>query len=133
LARQKRSDLQDFGDCVQSSQIGPHLVQPLRARPAAITLKISAHRLNMVDPLPTPIIRRQAALREWSFSAKCHLEYGPAPISGEQPHFMQIQTHGQCLADVRFEAHFGLTSDIAWSIEAYRLHTTPGVFAKKVA
>jgi hypothetical protein len=46
---------------------------------------------------------------------------------------MQIQTHGQCLADVRFEAHFGLTSDIAWSIEAYRLHTTPGVFAKKVA
>ena len=31
------SDLQDFGD-IQSSQIGPHLVQPLRASPTAITL-----------------------------------------------------------------------------------------------
>jgi hypothetical protein len=33
----KRSDLQAFGDCSQSSQIGPHLVQPLRRRPSAIT------------------------------------------------------------------------------------------------
>jgi hypothetical protein len=27
----------------------------LRARPIATTLKISANRLNMVDPLPTPL------------------------------------------------------------------------------
>jgi hypothetical protein len=46
--------LQDFGDCTQSSQIGPHLVQPLRARPIATTLKINANRLNMADPLPAP-------------------------------------------------------------------------------
>jgi hypothetical protein len=38
--------LQDFGS--QSSQIGPHLVQPLSRRPIAITLKISANRLNIV-------------------------------------------------------------------------------------
>jgi hypothetical protein len=51
----KRSALQDFGDCTQSSQIGPHLVQPLRARPSAITLKISINRLNMAALLPTPL------------------------------------------------------------------------------
>src|SRR6202011_2931489 len=51
----KRSDLQDFGDCTQSSQIGPHLVQPLRARPSAITLKNSINRLNMAALLPTPL------------------------------------------------------------------------------
>src|SRR5260370_3227504 len=54
-SRHNRSDLQDFGDCIQSSQIGPHLVQPLRARPIATTLKISTHRRNMVDLLPTPL------------------------------------------------------------------------------
>ena len=47
-----RSDLQDFGDCSQSSQIGPHLVQPLSARPMATTPKINANRLNMIAPLP---------------------------------------------------------------------------------
>jgi hypothetical protein len=50
--------LQDFGDCTQSSQIGPHLVQPLRARPMATTLKINAKRLNMADPLPASLIIR---------------------------------------------------------------------------
>jgi hypothetical protein len=35
-------------------QIGPHLVQPSRARPMPITLKISANRVNMVDPLAAP-------------------------------------------------------------------------------
>jgi hypothetical protein len=35
-------------------QIEPHLVQPLRARPTATTLKISANRVNMVDLLPAP-------------------------------------------------------------------------------
>jgi hypothetical protein len=38
--------LQDFGS--QSSQIGPHLVQPFNSRPMAITLKINANRLNIV-------------------------------------------------------------------------------------
>jgi hypothetical protein len=42
--------LQDFGS--QSSQIGPHLVQPFNSRPMAITLKINANRLNIVHPLP---------------------------------------------------------------------------------
>ena len=48
-ARYKWSDLQDFGS--QSSQIGPHLVQPFSRRPMAITLKISANRRNIVHPL----------------------------------------------------------------------------------
>jgi uncharacterized protein (TIGR00369 family) len=39
--------------CIQSSQIGPHLVQPLSARPSATTLKISTNRLNMVELFPT--------------------------------------------------------------------------------
>jgi hypothetical protein len=47
--------LQDFGECSQSSQIGPHLVQPLSAAPMAITLKISIKRLNIVDLFPTPL------------------------------------------------------------------------------
>jgi hypothetical protein len=38
--------LQDFGS--QSSQIGPHLVQPFSSRPMAITLKINAKRLNII-------------------------------------------------------------------------------------
>jgi hypothetical protein len=50
--RYSRSDLQDFGDCIQSSQIGPHLVQPLTAIPMAITPRITIHRLSMADPLP---------------------------------------------------------------------------------
>src|SRR5258708_32696244 len=59
--RQSRSDLQDFGDCIQSSQIGPHLVQPLRARPMATTPKISANRLNMADLFPMERIIRPRA------------------------------------------------------------------------
>jgi hypothetical protein len=39
--------LQDFGDCSQSSQIGPHLVQPFRTRPTAITPKTIANRLTI--------------------------------------------------------------------------------------
>jgi hypothetical protein len=46
--------LQDFGDCIQSSQIGPHLVQPFKARPIAIMLKISTNRLDMAAPFPQP-------------------------------------------------------------------------------
>jgi hypothetical protein len=42
-----RSDLQDFGACVQSSQIGPHLVQPSSASPMAIRLDISSNRRSM--------------------------------------------------------------------------------------
>jgi len=73
--RQSRSDLQDLGDCVQSSQIGPHLVQPLRARPSAITLKIHINRLNMAAAPPTLIIRPQVghfqATPRVSISTKC--------------------------------------------------------------
>jgi hypothetical protein len=59
--------LQDFGDCNQSSQIGPHLVQPLRRRLMAKTPKISANRLNMIYVLPPtrPIIRSKV----WHFQA----------------------------------------------------------------
>jgi hypothetical protein len=47
--------LQDFGECIQSSQIGPHLVQPLRAIAMATTLKIIANRLNMVSLPALPL------------------------------------------------------------------------------
>jgi hypothetical protein len=46
--------LHDFGDLRRIVQIGPHLVQRLRARPMPTTLKISANRVNMADPLPAP-------------------------------------------------------------------------------
>src|SRR5258708_38689598 len=91
--RQSRSDLQDFGDCIQSSQIGPHLVQPLRARPIATTLKISTHRRNMVDLLPTPLSYGPKSgifkPRDASLSAQCTLEYPSTPIRVEEPIFMQ--------------------------------------------
>jgi hypothetical protein len=52
--------LQDFGS--QSSQIGPHLVQPLSRRPIAITLKISANRLNIIhDSTPRDYTARSRA------------------------------------------------------------------------
>src|SRR6476660_2865685 len=44
---QNRSDLQDLGDCTQSSQIGPHLVQPLSARPIETTLTSRTDRRDM--------------------------------------------------------------------------------------
>ncbi|WP_212462848.1 hypothetical protein, partial [Bradyrhizobium manausense] len=47
---QERSDLQDFGDCIQSSQIGPHLVQPLSARPNAPRQKTKTIRRNITHP-----------------------------------------------------------------------------------
>jgi hypothetical protein len=50
---QLRSDLQDFGACVQSSQIGPHLVQPFSASPKAITPDIN-NRRSIIDPVPAP-------------------------------------------------------------------------------
>src|SRR3954451_24468691 len=68
-AAQKRSDLQDFGDCIQSSQIGPHLVQPLRARPMATTLKISTNRLNMTHTY-SPQIYHKASSQAFSSRAK---------------------------------------------------------------
>ncbi|OJY09606.1 MAG: hypothetical protein BGP05_17565 [Rhizobiales bacterium 62-47] len=39
-------DRQDFGAC-QSSQIGPHLVQPLRTSPRTIKPKTIANRLDI--------------------------------------------------------------------------------------
>ncbi len=71
-SRYNRSDLQDLGDCVQSSQIGPHLVQPLRARPSAITLKISANRLNMAALLPTPL---SYGLKSGIFKPRCECPF----------------------------------------------------------
>jgi len=50
--RYRLSDLQDFGDCTQSSQIGPHLVQPLSASPTAITLPSIINLRNMDVPIP---------------------------------------------------------------------------------
>jgi hypothetical protein len=44
---QKWSDLQDFCDESQSSQIGPHLVQPLSIEARAAALKIIAKRFNI--------------------------------------------------------------------------------------
>jgi hypothetical protein len=45
--------LQALGDCSQSSQIGPHLVQPLSSMPMAITPNKIATRLTMTAPLDT--------------------------------------------------------------------------------
>src|SRR5689334_9009619 len=45
-----RSDLQDFGDCIQSSQNGPHLVQPDNANPRATRPAITTARRNMNEP-----------------------------------------------------------------------------------
>jgi hypothetical protein len=44
--RYRWSDLHDFG--IQSSQIGPHLVQPFISSPKAITLTINPNRRNIV-------------------------------------------------------------------------------------
>jgi hypothetical protein len=46
MAAQKWSDLQDFGDCIQSSQIGPHLVHPFRTTAMAIIPLMIVNRLN---------------------------------------------------------------------------------------
>src|SRR6266851_5361249 len=53
LRAPKMVRLQDLGDCSQSSQIGPHLLQPLSTGPMATMLKINA-RLNFVDHSPFP-------------------------------------------------------------------------------
>jgi uncharacterized protein (TIGR00369 family) len=77
-------------------QIGPHLVQPLRARPMATTLKISANRVNMADPLPAPLsfglelgifkLRRARVHRH-----QCALEYHPHPCRTRNHNLMQYE------------------------------------------
>ncbi|MGY3576600.1 hypothetical protein [Bradyrhizobium sp. USDA 4504] len=42
--------MQDFGDCIQSSQIGPQRVQPLSASPIAITPPSTTKLRNMYAP-----------------------------------------------------------------------------------
>ncbi len=42
--------MQDFGDCIQSSQIGPHRVQPASASPIAITPPSNTNLRNMDAP-----------------------------------------------------------------------------------
>ncbi|WP_316399390.1 hypothetical protein [Bradyrhizobium sp. 33ap4] len=42
--------MQDFGDCIQSSQIGPQRVQPLSASPIAITPPSTTNLQNMYAP-----------------------------------------------------------------------------------
>ena len=88
----KRSDLQDLGDCVQSSQIGPHLVQPLRARPSAIALKISINRLNMAAQLPIP---SSYGLKSGLFKPRRDCPYPPNAFKNagrsQEPVFMQHQ------------------------------------------
>ncbi len=49
---QKWSDLQDFCEGSQSSQIGPHLVQPFIIKAKASTPKIIAERFNISRPVP---------------------------------------------------------------------------------
>jgi uncharacterized protein (TIGR00369 family) len=89
--------LQDFGDCIQSSQIGPHLVQPLSARPKATTLQISTHRLNMVRKLPTVL---SYGLKSGIFKprARAAVPFGGMPsrlclgaMPSEEPPFMPYE------------------------------------------
>ena len=49
---QKWSDLQDFCEGSQSSQIGPHLVQPFIIKAKASTPKIIAERFNISRAVP---------------------------------------------------------------------------------
>ncbi|MCA1402409.1 hypothetical protein [Bradyrhizobium sp. BRP56] len=42
--------MQDFGDCIQSSQIGPQRVQPLSVSPIAITPPSTTNLRNMYAP-----------------------------------------------------------------------------------
>jgi uncharacterized protein (TIGR00369 family) len=98
--------LQDFGDCIQSSQIGPHLVQPLSRSPRATTLKISAKRLN-ISPIPaTPLsygpksgIFKPGGLR--AVFGRTHTGSTNGTIPGKERPFMQ---HDQQPA-----AEFGIT------------------------
>jgi uncharacterized protein (TIGR00369 family) len=80
--------LQAFGDCSQSSQIGPHLVQPLRSKPIAMTLKTIAKRLNMACPTR---YRRTLRARSRRFQAtglpigrKCALQWPAIEVGGNR-------------------------------------------------
>jgi hypothetical protein len=60
-------------------------VQPLRARPLATTLKISANRVNMVDLLPAPYYSASSlAFSSYagrtSIAIKCALDEPPPPV-----------------------------------------------------
>ncbi|MHC2439100.1 hypothetical protein [Bradyrhizobium sp. USDA 4451] len=44
--------MQDFGDCIQSSQTGPQRVQPLSANPTAITPPSNTNLRTMYAPTP---------------------------------------------------------------------------------
>ncbi|MHC2333516.1 hypothetical protein [Bradyrhizobium sp. USDA 4454] len=44
--------MQDFGDCIQSSQTGPQRVQPLSANPIAITPPSNTNLRTMHAPTP---------------------------------------------------------------------------------
>jgi uncharacterized protein (TIGR00369 family) len=61
--------LQEFGECIQSSQIGPHLVQPLSISPSVTTLNTSAKRLNMATRSRNALIIRPQVR---------HFQAGPA-------------------------------------------------------
>jgi uncharacterized protein (TIGR00369 family) len=96
--------LQDFGDCVQSSQIGPHLVQPSSASAMAITLDINSSRRISANLSPKrwdhgPQVRHfqaKAAAFDQSPRRRCSLRRNghynaPTTITGEEPAFMQQQ------------------------------------------
>src|SRR5229473_900221 len=86
LRAPKMVRLQDFGDCSQSSQIGPHLLQPLSTGPMATMLKINA-RLNFVDHSPFPSCSlKSGRATALSLSAECPLECVriPAAASNEE-------------------------------------------------
>jgi uncharacterized protein (TIGR00369 family) len=90
--------LQDF--CIQSSQIGPHLVQPLTARPKAATLKIITKRLNIIHLVPTPLSYGPKSgifkpRRVGSISPEYVLEWVKIAISGEETPRMQHEPQAE--------------------------------------
>jgi uncharacterized protein (TIGR00369 family) len=87
--------LQDFCDGIQSSQIGPHLVQPLSARPTATTLKITANRLNILCVSgDLPIIRPEV----WHFQAAAD-QGALAPRASWNEHNRQTVTGNPSMQD----------------------------------
>ncbi|WP_244067892.1 hypothetical protein [Bradyrhizobium sp. Ce-3] len=60
--------MQDFGDCIQSSQIGPQRVHPLSTSPIAIATPSTTHLRNMYAP--TPPTNRQLGAETGAFSSR---------------------------------------------------------------
>jgi uncharacterized protein (TIGR00369 family) len=82
--------LQDFGECSQSSQIGPHFVHPLSVKPTATTPRISANRLNMILYSPhAPPYRSKSGI--FKPRRPCLNVSGNQQIAAKESSFMQSQ------------------------------------------